>query len=55
MCFAGTYYDGFDDCIDYSNMSSDEVAETIAEDLDECFQISASLAEFEEYEQEDEE
>ena len=43
------------DCIDYSNMSSDEVAETIAEDLDECFQISASLAEFEEYEQEDEE
>ena len=55
MCFAGTYYDGIDECYEYSNMSSDEIQAELPKELDEFFCISESVAEFEEYEQEDEE
>lgn len=48
MCFAGIWTDGTDDYYEYSNMSSDEVAEQLPTELDEMFCISESMAEWEE-------
>lgn len=47
MAFCGRWDDGDDDYYDYGGMTSDEVAETIPDDLDECFAISESMAEWE--------
>ena len=48
MGFAGTYSDGFDNEYNFSDMTSEEVADTIPGDLDEMFNISADMAEWEE-------
>jgi hypothetical protein len=47
MCFCGKWEDGDDDYYEYGDMTSDEVAATIPDDLDECFGISESMAEWE--------
>lgn len=56
MCFAGrwTTEDG-DDYYDYTNMSSQEVAEGLPQELDEAFGISEQLAEWEAENNEDDE
>lgn len=48
MCFAGIYEAGEDDCYEYGEMTSDEVAESFPKELDEMFCISESMAEYEE-------
>lgn len=48
MAYVGTFYDGNDECYDYSGMNSEEVAEELPEDLNEFFQISNDLAMWEE-------
>ena len=53
LCFAGIYEDGFDDYYEYSNLSSEEVADMIPDELDDTFNISEQLADWEE-ENEDE-
>lgn len=55
MAFAGIYEDGFDDYYEYSNMSSDEVAENLPSELDEMFNISESMREWEEENEENDE
>ena len=47
MTYAGRYYNGFDECFDYSGCDSTNVAEMIGEDLDEIYGISESMAEWE--------
>lgn len=47
MCFAGKWEDGVDDYYEYSEMTSEEAAATLPDDLDECFGISESMAEWE--------
>ena len=54
MCFAGVFENGYDDCYDMSGMSSEEVADTIPEALDEMFAISEEMANYEEHEREEE-
>ena len=54
MCFAGKYEDGFDDYYELGNMSSEEVRETLPQDLDEMMGISESIAQYEEDEAEEE-
>ena len=53
MCFAGMYTYGCENHYDLSEMNSEEVAETLPTVLDEAFDISAVMAEYE-AEQEDE-
>ena len=48
MGYAGTYSDGFDNEYNFSDMTSEEVADTIPGDLDEMFNISADMAMWEE-------
>ena len=48
MCYAGRWENGDDDYYEYSSMTAAEVAETLPDDLDECFCISESMAEWEE-------
>jgi hypothetical protein len=52
MCFAGIWDNGHDDYYEYSNMSSEEVAETLPVELDEAYCISESMAEWEDENQE---
>lgn len=40
MCFAGWYYEGDDSYYEYANMSADEIADYLPEQLDEMFSIS---------------
>jgi hypothetical protein len=47
MCFAGIWEDGHDDYYEYSTMTSEEVAAEFPPELDECFCISESMAEWE--------
>jgi len=53
LCFAGIYEDGHDDYYEYSGMTSEEVADMLPAELDETFNISEQLADWEE-ENEDE-
>jgi hypothetical protein len=55
MCFAGIYDENGDDYMDYSDMTADEVAESINPELDECMNIVECLREWEEENSEDEE
>jgi hypothetical protein len=55
MGYAGTYSDGFDNEYNFSDMTSEEVADTIPGDLDEMFNISADMAMWEEENEENEE
>jgi len=48
MAFCGKWEDGDDDYYDYGGMSSQEIADTLPNDLDECFCISRQVAEWEE-------
>jgi hypothetical protein len=54
MGFAGIYSEGFDNEYNFSDMTSEEVADTIPGDLDEIFNISANMAEWEEENEEEE-
>jgi hypothetical protein len=47
MGYAGKWEDGEDDFYEYGGMSSDEIADTLPDDLDECFGISEQVAEWE--------
>ena len=55
MAFAGKWDNGDDDYYDYSGMNSDEIAETLPDDLDETFCISEQVAEWEAENAEDDE
>jgi hypothetical protein len=55
MCFAGIYDENGDDYFDYTDMTADEVAESINPELDECMNIVECLREWEEENSEDEE
>ena len=48
MCFCGLYDENGDDYMDYSDMSADEVAESINPEVDECMCIVENLREWEE-------
>lgn len=47
MGFAGKWDDGYDDYYELGGMNSDDIADTIPDDLDECFCISENVAEWE--------
>lgn len=47
MCFAGIWDNGDDDYYEYSDMNSEEVADTLPVELDEAFCISETMAEYE--------
>lgn len=47
MCYAGIWVDGDDQFYEYSDMSSEQVAEEFPQELDEMFCISESMAEWE--------
>ncbi len=51
MAYCGVYEDGSDDHYDIGNMSADQVADTIPEDLDEMFCITETIREYEEPEE----
>lgn len=56
MCFAGMWTSEYgDDCYDLSNMSADEIADTIPQELDDCMGITEGIREYEESERMDEE
>lgn len=55
MAFCGLWEDGHDDYYEIGGMKSQEVADTIPEDLDEQFCISENMAEWEEENSEDDE
>ena len=56
MCFCGLFDENGDDYYDYTDMSADEIAETINSEIDECMNITESIREWEEdnLEEEDE-
>jgi len=56
MCFCGLFDENGDDYYDYTDMSADEIAESINSEIDECMNITESIREWEEdnAEQEDE-
>lgn len=47
MCFVGFWYDGEDECYDYSGETSETVREVIGEELDDMFNISEELESYE--------
>ena len=47
MAFAGVWEDGADDYYEYGGMNSDQIAEELPSELDECFCISEQVAEYE--------
>ena len=47
MAFAGVWEDGADDYYEYGSMNSDQIAEELPSELDECFCISEQVAEYE--------
>ena len=51
MGYAGTYSDGYDDTIELSGMSADDIEREYPE-LDECFGISECMRDYEEEEEE---
>lgn len=55
MCFAGVYDDGYDDYVEFGNMTADQVADEIPEALDEMFGITECMREYEAEEEIDEE
>ena len=55
MCFVGKWADGFDDCIEFSGYDSKTVRDAIGDELDDMFNVSESMAEWEDENEEDEE
>ena len=47
MAFAGIFEDGADEYYEYGGMNSDQIAEELPAELDECFCISQSVSEWE--------
>ena len=47
MAFAGKWEDGCDDYYEYGSMTSEQIAEELPDDLDETFDISGQVAEWE--------
>jgi len=47
MGFAGMYFSGYDDYYEFDSLSSDDVENMLPEDLNEMFNISESMAEWE--------
>ena len=54
MCFCGLFDENGDDYYDYTDMSADEIAETINSEIDECMNITESIREWEEDNADDE-
>jgi hypothetical protein len=52
MCFCGLYDENGDDYMEYTDMSTDEIAESINSEVDECMGIVECLREWEEENQE---
>ena len=51
MAFCGMYTSEYgDDCYDISNMSADEIADTIPQELDDCMGITEGIRDYEESE-----
>lgn len=48
MAYAGIYEDGTDDCYGYGGMSAGKIAAHLPQDLDDCYQISEFVREYEE-------
>lgn len=48
--FAGIYNENGDDCYDLTNMDSRQVAEDLPDELNECFGIAETMAEYEDEE-----
>jgi len=55
MCFAGLFDENGDDYYELSDMTADEIAETINPEIDECMCITESIREWEEDNREEEE
>jgi len=53
MCFVGKYDNGCDDCYEFGGETSATVRDAIGEDLDDYFDISNQMAEYEEEEKEE--
>ena len=53
MCFCGMFDENGDDYMEYSDMSTDEIAESINSEVDECMCITENLREWEEENAED--
>lgn len=55
MAYCGRWEDGSDDYYEIGGLNSEQVRETIPEDLDDCMNISESMAEWEEENADEEE
>ena len=55
MAFAGRWEDGCDDYYEYGGMTSEQIADELPDDLDEMFDISGQVAEYEAENAEEEE
>lgn len=55
MAFCGKWENGDDDYYEYGGMTSDEIADTLPDDLDETFGISEAVAEYEAEQEEENE
>lgn len=53
MAFVGSWEDGFDEYIEYGGEKSDTIRNLIGADLDDCYNISEALAEYEAEENEE--
>ena len=53
MAFVGKYEDGCDDCFDIGGETSSTIRDVIGEELDDMFEISNSMAEYEEQEKDE--
>ena len=53
MAYAGVFEDGADEYYEYGGMNSDQIAEELPAELDECFCISQSVSEWEQENEED--
>lgn len=55
MAFAGVWWDGDDNYFEYGGLTAEQIAEELPSELDECFGISESVAEWEAENAEEEE
>ena len=55
MAFCGKWENGDDDYYEYGGMTSNEIADTLPDDLDETFGISEAVAEYEAEQEEENE
>ena len=55
MCFCGKWADGFDDCVEFNGYDSKTVRGAIGDEIDDMFNISEQMAEWEDENEEDEE